>query len=73
MKTTGSSTSSMASGSRSKSEAPKMDPAEKATRKKRMEWSVLSLNDSEKMPVSENTLTINVAITMVNCWETMFN
>ena len=64
MKTADPSVNSTASGRRSNSEAPRIDPAEKATRKNRIEWRVLSFRDMTKMPLSENKLTMTVANTM---------
>lgn len=56
-----SSTSSIASGSRSKYAAPRIDPAEKATRNNKIPCKVSSFKDKLNIPAKENIETMDVA------------
>ena len=62
MNTFDSSTSSKASGSRSKYTAPSIDPAENAISSKRMLCNVFSFRDKAKIPINEERLTNMVAM-----------
>lgn len=55
----------MASGRRFKYAVPKIDPAEKATRTRRMLCSVFSFNERAYIPVSEKRLVRKVAMTVL--------
>lgn len=48
-----------------------MVPAEKATRKNRIEWSVFSLNERANTPLKEKRLMMRVAKIMVIWVETI--
>ena len=65
MNTLFSSTSSMASGRRSKNAAPRIDPAEKAIKTNKIECSVFSFRDNAKIPNNESKLIATVEISVL--------
>ena len=65
MNTTDSSTNSIASGIRSKNDAPRIEPAEKAMRMNNIRCNVFSLKERAKIPPNEKRLTIIVAVTIL--------